>query len=165
MASRAIPSHLKPSAAEGKGEGGFNSQRHHGKSQSHVVSYLPCSFGDCNRLCSPHIDTQSCFRGSSPSASRQAQPASVECSYTTGKSTPLATRTIDLRHHGTREAAVNRSCPSWRAVCIRPCFATGRLHFPLVASRTAPQLRHQSQLPSTLHTASTARFQAVDAIC
>ncbi|KAF1916648.1 hypothetical protein BDU57DRAFT_516870 [Ampelomyces quisqualis] len=36
MASRAIPSHLKPSAAEGKGEGGFNSQRHHGKSQSHV---------------------------------------------------------------------------------------------------------------------------------
>ena len=37
MASRAIPSHLKPSAAEG-GEGGFSSQRHHGKSQSHVVS-------------------------------------------------------------------------------------------------------------------------------
>jgi hypothetical protein len=33
MASRAIPSHLKP-------EGGFNSQRHHGKSQSHVVSWL-----------------------------------------------------------------------------------------------------------------------------
>ncbi|CAN9335040.1 unnamed protein product [Alternaria alternata] len=36
MASRAIPSHLKPSAAEG-GEGGFSSQRHHGKSQSHVA--------------------------------------------------------------------------------------------------------------------------------
>jgi UTP--glucose-1-phosphate uridylyltransferase len=43
MASRAIPAHLKPSAAEGKGDG-FNSQRHHGKSQSHVVShFLPCS--------------------------------------------------------------------------------------------------------------------------
>jgi hypothetical protein len=38
MASRAIPSHLKPSSAAGKDEGGFNSQRHHGKSQSHVVS-------------------------------------------------------------------------------------------------------------------------------
>ena len=36
MASRAIPSHLKPSAAE---EGGF-APRHHGKSQSHVVSTL-----------------------------------------------------------------------------------------------------------------------------
>lgn len=35
MASRAIPAHLKPSAAEGEG---FSSQRHHGKSQSHVVS-------------------------------------------------------------------------------------------------------------------------------
>jgi hypothetical protein len=35
MASRAIPSHLKPSAAE---EGGF-APRHHGKSQSHVVSW------------------------------------------------------------------------------------------------------------------------------
>jgi hypothetical protein len=59
MASRAIPSHLKPSAAAGKDEGGFNSQRHHGKSQSHVVSYpsvpaasqtaaarLPLHFGD-----------------------------------------------------------------------------------------------------------------------
>jgi hypothetical protein len=41
MASRAIPSHLKPSSAAGKDEGGFNSQRHHGKSQSHVVSCLP----------------------------------------------------------------------------------------------------------------------------
>lgn len=40
MASRAIPSHLKPSAAEGSGEGGFSSQRHHGKSQSHVVRTL-----------------------------------------------------------------------------------------------------------------------------
>jgi hypothetical protein len=40
MASRAIPSHLKPSAAEG-GEGGFSSQRHHGKSQSHVVRLSP----------------------------------------------------------------------------------------------------------------------------
>jgi hypothetical protein len=39
MASRAIPSHLKPSSAAGKDEGGFNSQRHHGKSQSHVVSH------------------------------------------------------------------------------------------------------------------------------
>lgn len=38
MASRAIPSHLKPAAAEG-GEG-FSSQRHHGKTQSHVVSGL-----------------------------------------------------------------------------------------------------------------------------
>jgi hypothetical protein len=38
MASRAIPSHLKPSSAAGKDDGGFNSQRHHGKSQSHVVS-------------------------------------------------------------------------------------------------------------------------------
>jgi hypothetical protein len=38
MASRAIPSHLKPSAAAGgQGEGEFT-QRHHGKSQSHVVS-------------------------------------------------------------------------------------------------------------------------------
>ena len=37
MAGRALPSHLKPSAAEG-GEGGF-APRHHGKTQSHVVSY------------------------------------------------------------------------------------------------------------------------------
>jgi len=45
MASRALPSHLKPSAAEGSGEGGFSSQRHHGKSQSHVVRTLPlCSY-------------------------------------------------------------------------------------------------------------------------
>lgn len=36
MAGRALPSHLKPSAAEG-GEGGF-APRHHGKTQSHVVS-------------------------------------------------------------------------------------------------------------------------------
>jgi UTP--glucose-1-phosphate uridylyltransferase len=41
MASRAIPSHLKPSSAAGKDDGGFNSQRHHGKTQSHVVSYFP----------------------------------------------------------------------------------------------------------------------------
>ena len=46
MASRAIPSHLKPSAAEG-GEGGFSSQRHHGKSQSHVVSTLSLCFCSC----------------------------------------------------------------------------------------------------------------------
>ncbi len=37
MAGRALPSHLKPSAAEG-GEGGF-APRHHGKTQSHVVSF------------------------------------------------------------------------------------------------------------------------------
>lgn len=37
MASRAIPSHLKPSAAASPDEGGFSSQRHHGKSQSHVA--------------------------------------------------------------------------------------------------------------------------------
>ena len=37
MAGRALPSHLKPSAAEG-GEGGF-APRHHGKTQSHVVSH------------------------------------------------------------------------------------------------------------------------------
>ena len=37
MAARALPSHLKPSAAEG-GEGGF-APRHHGKTQSHVVSW------------------------------------------------------------------------------------------------------------------------------
>ena len=39
MAGRALPSHLKPSAAEG-GEGGF-APRHHGKTQSHVVSHSP----------------------------------------------------------------------------------------------------------------------------
>lgn len=48
MASRAIPSHLKPSSAAGKDEGGFNSQRHHGKSQSHVVSQpLRCKLSTC----------------------------------------------------------------------------------------------------------------------
>ena len=36
MASRAIPSHLKPSAAAGNGEDG--GQRHHGKTASHFVS-------------------------------------------------------------------------------------------------------------------------------
>ena len=36
MASRAIPSHLKPEAAEGGGEG--FAPRRHGKTQSHVVS-------------------------------------------------------------------------------------------------------------------------------
>ena len=39
MAGRALPSHLKPSAAEG-GEGGF-APRHHGKTQSHVVGLSP----------------------------------------------------------------------------------------------------------------------------
>jgi len=43
MASKAIPSHLKPSAAAGgQGDGDFT-QRHHGKSQSHVVSSCFCS--------------------------------------------------------------------------------------------------------------------------
>ena len=37
MASRAIPSHLKPAAASGNGDADF-AQRHHGKTQSHVVS-------------------------------------------------------------------------------------------------------------------------------
>ena len=35
--SKAIPSHLKPSSAEGKNGEEFK-QRHHGKTQSHVVS-------------------------------------------------------------------------------------------------------------------------------
>lgn len=35
MANRAIPSHLKPSAAE---NGNGFTPRHHGKTQSHVVS-------------------------------------------------------------------------------------------------------------------------------
>jgi hypothetical protein len=44
MASRAIPSHLKPSAAAGGQDGDFT-QRHHGKSQSHVVSTSPPFWG------------------------------------------------------------------------------------------------------------------------
>jgi hypothetical protein len=39
MASRALPSHLRPSAAAGKAEDGA-APRHHGKSQSHVVSTI-----------------------------------------------------------------------------------------------------------------------------
>lgn len=35
MASKAIPTHLRAQADTGFGEGG---QRHHGKSQSHMVS-------------------------------------------------------------------------------------------------------------------------------
>lgn len=38
MASKAIPSHLRPQAASGNGSNGAPQQRHHGKSQSHVVS-------------------------------------------------------------------------------------------------------------------------------
>jgi hypothetical protein len=57
MASRAIPSHLKPSAAE---EGGF-APRHHGKSQSHVVSWpLILSLRpNIARVCS-HVHVRAC---------------------------------------------------------------------------------------------------------
>ncbi|KAL6252854.1 UTP-glucose-1-phosphate uridylyltransferase [Rhinocladiella similis] len=37
MASKAIPSHLRPQAASGNGSNGAPQQRHHGKSQSHVA--------------------------------------------------------------------------------------------------------------------------------
>lgn len=40
MASKAIPSHLKPQAAENSGAEGFTA-RHHGKTQSHMVSATP----------------------------------------------------------------------------------------------------------------------------
>src|SRR5258708_5377843 len=38
MASKAIPSHLKPSSAAGNGDGDSFARKHHGKTQSHVVS-------------------------------------------------------------------------------------------------------------------------------
>jgi len=37
MASRAIPSHLKPSAAAGNGDAESFARKHHGKTQSHVA--------------------------------------------------------------------------------------------------------------------------------
>ncbi|XTI91928.1 hypothetical protein V2W45_757989 [Cenococcum geophilum] len=40
MASRAIPSHLKPSAAAGNGDAESFARKHHGKTQSHVVGGL-----------------------------------------------------------------------------------------------------------------------------
>jgi hypothetical protein len=42
MASRAIPSHLKPSAAAGNRDAESFARKHHGKTQSHVVSGLFC---------------------------------------------------------------------------------------------------------------------------
>jgi hypothetical protein len=42
--AKAIPSHLKPSAALRSGDNGEDaSKRHHGKTQSHVVSSFPMS--------------------------------------------------------------------------------------------------------------------------
>ena len=39
MTSKAIPSHLKPAAAQGNGDADF-ARKHHGKTQSHVVSRI-----------------------------------------------------------------------------------------------------------------------------
>jgi hypothetical protein len=51
MASRAIPSHLKPGTAANGGAEGF-SPRHHGKTQSHMVSRSVCFPVACCHSCS-----------------------------------------------------------------------------------------------------------------
>lgn len=147
MASRALPSHLKPSAAEG-GEGGFL-PRHHGKSQSHVVScslFLP----SYNPLLL--FTVRRGYRLPTPASVLQpgfALSELLEALYATGQKPPIQNSQENCRGRAAIQPwLVEQAWFSLSTVWLVPVVFSGLLSARPTTLRVTSQLPHEHLLPT-----------------
>jgi hypothetical protein len=94
MASRAIPSHLRPSAAAAGGPDGGAERKHHGKSQSHVVSTALLSFPSRMTWRPSQDGPRRCGQTSIPTLQLQVAVLSSSPHWKTDNETALALCTL-----------------------------------------------------------------------